>query len=309
MGLMFKYILKVTLTGLAFTAGSVISAQACDLSLESTGQMRFEDYSSVARETQPQKITLRLRNDGDEACTGYMSINAVDGDGHLIGLTGDRMSYGLFAGRESSQVLFQSGVQPQNQTPIRILAERSLSVEMYLVVDRLQNLPAGTYTTDLNLNIQNQSLSLLESTVIRIGTNIRPSLQANFTGIGGLVSSNKSSGSNSSRERTVLDMGELTPNETRRLGLQVRANSPVTIQVSSEHNGALKHEHNEGEIPYDVRLNQQNVDLSSTFIIDGQASLEQNGRTNPLVITLSDFGNKVPSGKYADVLTFRISAR
>lgn len=307
---MFKYVSKITLTSLAFTAGSVISVQACDLSLESTGQIRFEDYSSVARETQPQKITLRLRNDSEEACTGYMSVNAVDGDGHLIGLEGERMSYGLFSGRESSQILFQSGVQIQNQIPLRIPAEMSRSIDMYLVVDRLQNLPAGTYMTDLNLSIHDQSLGLLESKVIRIGANIRPSLQANFTGIGSLVSSNKSSGSNFSSQKAVLDMGELTPHETHRLGLQIRANSPVTIQVSSEHRGALQHEHNEGEIPYGVIFNRQNLDLSSTSILNGHASPKQNGRTNPLVITLSDFEDKkVPAGKYADVLTFRISAR
>lgn len=307
---MFKNVSKIILIGLAFTAGSAISAQACDLSLESAGQIRFEEYSSVARETQPQKITLRLRNDGDEACTGYMSVNAVDGDGHLVGLAGDRMSYGLFSGRESSQILFQSGVQTQNQIPLGIPAEMSLSVDMYLVVDRLQNLPAGTYMTDLNLNIQDQTLSLVESKIIRVGTNISPSLQANFTGIGGLVSSNKSSSSNSSQQRAVLDMGELTPNETRRLGLQIRANSPISIQVSSEHSGALKHEYDEGEIPYGIRLNQQNLDLSSISTLNGHASPEQNGRTNPLVITLSDFEDKkVPAGKYADVLTFRISAR
>lgn len=307
---MFKYVLKIILLGLALTIGSVISVEACDLTLESTGQIRFEDYSSVARETQPQKIVLRLRNDGEEACTGYMSVNAVDGEGHLIGLMGDRMSYGLFSGRESSQTLFQSGVQTQNQIPLRIPAEISRSVEMYVVVDRLQNLPAGTYMADLNLNIHSQSLDLLESKVIRIGANIRPSLQANFTGIGSLVTSNKSSGSNSSSHRAVLDMGELTPNETHRLGLQIRANSPVTIQVSSEYSGALQHEHQVGEIPYGVRFNQQNLDLSSTSILNGHASPKQNGHTNPLVITLSDFEDKkVPAGKYMDVLTFRISAR
>ncbi len=290
-------------------AGAAASPQACELSLESANQMRFEDYSSVDREARPQKITLRLRNDGDEACIGNISVDAVDGDGHLLGLAGEKMSYGIFSARETSQVLFQAGTQAQNQFALRVPAQSSHTLDMYMVIDRLQNLPAGTYIADLNLNIQSQALSLLDSMTIRVGANIRPSLQANFTGIGHLVSSENTSGSGSARQKAVLDLGELTPNETRKLGLQIRANAPVSIRVSSENSGALQHEYDEGEIPYGVRLNRQDLDLSLASVLNGYASPKKNGRTNPLTIRLSDFGKNVPAGNYSDVLTFRISAR
>ena len=306
---MFKIVSKFLAGGLALSAASVVSAQACDLTLESAGQVRFEDYSSTDREVRPQKITLRLRNDSDDACVGAMNIEAVDGNGYLVGLSGERMRYGLFSGRDSSQIVFQSGSQSQNQLPISLPADSSRTLDMYLVVDRFQNLPAGSYMTDLNLTLQNQDLRNLDSMTIRVGANVKPSLQANFTGIGGIVSSKSALTSKSSRQKAVLNLGELTPNETRRLGLQIRANSPVTIQVSSENSGALQHEHGEGEIAYGVRLNEQYLDLSSSSILRGYSSPKKNGRTNPLVVKLSDFGNNVPAGKYADTLTFRISAR
>jgi len=306
---MYKYVFKIVLLGITCLIASALNAQACDLSLESVSQIRFESYSSVSRTTQPQKIPLRLRNDGDEACKGFISVKAIDGDGHLLGLSGERMSYALFSGRDSSHILFQSGLSVQNQLPILIQAENSRIVDFYLVIDRLQNLSAGTYMTDLEMNFETANRNIFEAMTIRIGANIDPSLQANFTGIGGIITSEKSFNPKSSRSKAVLDLGELTPNETRRLGLQIRANSPVAIKVSSENSGVLQHEYEEGEIPYSVRLNRHDLDLTAISVLSGQVSPKKNGLTNSLTIKLSDFGKNVPAGHYSDVLTFRISAR
>lgn len=102
--------------------------------------------------------------------------------------------------------------------------------------------------TDLNFDFVTQSLDVLDTMVLRIGSDINPSLQANFTGLASPLISNNETGSNSNRQHAVLNLGEITPNETQRLGLQIRANAPVTIQVNSENKGVLLHEFDEGEI-------------------------------------------------------------
>ena len=284
-------------------------AIACDVSFENISRPVFESYSATARQVEPQKITLRLRNDADENCFGAIRIDALDGDGHLLGQNGQRMSYGLFSARDSSQILFQAGSKIENRISMNVPADGSRDVDLYLAIDRLQDLPAGTYMTDLNFDFVTQSLDVLDTMVLRIGSDINPSLQANFTGLASPLISNNETGSNSNRQHAVLNLGEITPNETQRLGLQIRANAPVTIQVNSENKGVLLHEFDEGEIQYTTKLNDRDLDLTTTTRLNGYASPNRNGVTNPLIITVSDFGKNVPAGNYYDVLTFQISAR
>jgi len=299
------YLYRIICVGICFSIFGLSSvATACDIVLENSSQSRFEEYNSQNRKVFPQKLNINLRNIGAEKCNGFLSVTAQGRNNYLNGSNGEFMTFRVYKARNTSQTLFQSNSNVQNRVPITLEAGSTKMIELFLVIDRFQNVSAGTYISDLDMTLTSSNLTPISSAQIRVGTKINPILQANITGTNGSATSN-----DQSHKRHSLSLGELLPNKNHRLGLQIRANTPVIISVASENKGALRHEIETAEIPYAFEINGQSLDMKQTSQIDGRSSLKTDGLTNPINIGLTDFGDKMPAGNYSDVITFQISAR
>ena len=72
---MYTHFVKLMFSVFMYLAIAGSPAIACDVSFENLSRPVFESYSATARQVEPQKITLRLRNDADENCIGAIPVS------------------------------------------------------------------------------------------------------------------------------------------------------------------------------------------------------------------------------------------
>ena len=287
-----------------FIMGFATSSEACDLNLESNPQSSNYEYSSQSRSASPQKIILRVRNTSSEKCVEFLNVQA-QGRENYLSAGSQSLTFRIYGGSNNSLLLFNSNANIQNTIPIIVDAQASVSLELFLVIDRFQNAMAGTYVSDLDVHFGPNEFERVQSFPLRLEARIKPNIQANITGLGTASISNATT----SRRRNSLKLGELIPKKNYRLGLQIRSNTPVSIRVDSDNKGSLRHQSEQTELPYAIELNGQLLQMKQSARIDGLSTIYKDGRTNPINIRLSDFGDKLPAGNYSDILTFHISAR
>lgn len=294
----------IGLLSFVFILSFANTAEACELNLESNPQSSHFEYNAQARTASPQKLTLRVRNTSSDKCIGVLSVQAQGRDNYLS--AGSQfLTFRMYGSSNTSQLLLQSNANLQNTVPMNVEAQASETFDLFLVIDSGQNALAGTYASDLDVRFDSKISDIMYNFPFRVETIIKPNIQANITGLGTASISD----TQISRNRNSLELGELIPKKSYKLGLQIRSNAPVSINVNSKNGGFLRHQSEPSEISYALELNGESLNIKQTSRINGLSSINKNGRTNPMNIRLSDFGSNLPSGNYSDVITFHISAR
>lgn len=282
--------------GLAF--GLTTGAQACDLALTRTPSAVVIDYNPFAVGPSAGALDLGLKNQGDAECDLRLSfIDEAGVPAASLALGGVGVQ---FRPRESSG-LRTSELEPGVfRYTLSGQASGDAQLDTAIVVDAVPD--AGTYAADLKLLIQDEEGKLLVPPLpVRVQLVSTPRAQLNLAGAAGAF------GSGSSVE--VVDFGDAVTGATRRIFVQVRANAPSTLSISSEHRGVMRRlgdVETPSNVPYTVELQGDPVDLSApwTKAIDPPRTLA--GASLPMLFTLGAVSGQM-AGKYQDVLTIDIS--
>ena len=281
-------------------SGWACQAQTCDMTLlQGPGTVTI-DYNPFAIGASSAALNLKLENRASEACDLELSFTDDSGAQRrdlVLGGVGVQ-----FRPRETSG-LRVSDLQPgifYFTVPGRTSAEAQFDVAV--VVDAVPE--AGEHGADLQLLVRDvDRTELLPAIPVRVVVISTPRAQLNLAGAAGAF------GSNSSVE--VVDFGDAVTGATRRIFVQMRANTPSTLTIKSEHRGVMRRVaddkiQTDSSVPYGVELDGDPVDLDGIWSrpVDPPRTLA--GMSLPMAFTLGAVTGQM-AGRYEDVLTLDLS--
>lgn len=292
---------RLSFAGLAATVVLLFlprPALACDLVVEPPEAVRIE-YNPFAVGASSGPLDIVFRNRADTACA--LRLLLIDDIGQPL----PALSLGgvivEFRPRETSG-LFRRDVEPgafllDIAPGATVRAELDAAVVLNAVVE------AGDHPADLRLSIlpSDPATAAPPPVPLRVILRSAPRAQVNIAGAAGAFASGSSV--------EVVDFGDAVAGTTRRVFLQVRANTEATLSVTSEHHGVLRHvELQEGGtvLAYALELDGDVVDLSDrwTRAIDPPRTLD--GVSLPMDFTLGEVAGRM-SGPYEDLITIDIT--
>ncbi|MHC3925699.1 hypothetical protein [Brevundimonas naejangsanensis] len=284
----------------AAALASSVSAQACDLAVRDGPQTVRIEYNPFAIGPSAGALDVGLENRGEAACDVRMSFTddiGLEVTSVVLGNVGVQ-----FRPREASGVQMadvQTAVfQYQLPAGAKGQAQFDAAVVQGAVAD------AGEYGVNLRLVMKTADGEPIGAPIpVRLILQATPRAQLNLAGAAGAF------GTGSSVE--VVDFGEAIAGVTRRIFLQVRANTLATVSIASQHGGVMhrvEEAPNAPTLPYTVELAGDDVDLSALWTkqIDPPRTLA--GISIPMTFVLGPVAGAM-EGRYADVLTIDISPK
>ena len=145
------------------------------------------------------------------------------------------------------------------------------------------------------------ALSLEPITALRTVTvlaNIPARAQSNFAGV--------TPGYLNGTSNATVDFGQIEKGASRRIVLQVRANTEALIAISSENNGAMVLEGGTHRIEYELALDGQICDLTLGCDVTRNPERTLDGSAYPMEFTLSDSADLF-AGDYRDIVVVDIN--
>lgn len=284
----------------AAALASSVSAQTCELAARDGPQTVRIEYNPFAIGPSSGALDINLENRGEAACDVRMSFTddvGVEVTSVVLGNVGVQ-----FRPREASGVQMadvQTAVFQYQLAPgAKGQAQFDAAVVQGAVAD------AGEYGVNLRLVVKTADGEPIGAPIpVRLILQATPRAQLNLAGAAGAF------GTGSSVE--VVDFGEAIAGVTRRIFLQVRANTMATVSVSSQHGGVMRRVEEAPDapaLPYTVDLDGDGVDLSTLWTkqIDPPRTLA--GISIPMTFILGSVAGAM-EGRYADVLTIDISPK
>lgn len=266
----------------------------CDVTIQELGESKVNGYNALAGGEYLEPIRIRLRNQGDDACTGSVTITRLIGGTRLDGPHSHALDYQIVDATIINRIVLDPVTNQSNAIPMTVPARGTIEIRPRLRVPGGQPGRSGRYDAVLEAKFRSADRKREDDTSFTVAAQVSPSAQANFVGF--------AQGGNAR-----LNLGELAPNVTGSIGLQVRASSDVELRISSENDGHLTGQ-NGFRIPYRMTVAGQLLDLADPDQIDVDLQDSVRGHTLPVSVVVGTFNN-APVGRYGDVVTFRISAR
>jgi hypothetical protein len=282
-------LLAVVLTAAAEAAPR---PRACDLVIQELGEAKINGYDALSGGDYLEPIRLRLRNRGDETCGGVLRISRTASFDQLDGPQGNYMNYSIVDPTNIGSVLLDPVTQQGQALPISVAAGATVEIRPRLLVPGGQSGRQGRYYATLLAKVDQGANVPSVETEFNVSAQVQSRVQANFVG----------------GRNAQLDLGELSPALSRSINMQVRATADIDIEISSEHQGNLKHEQGSALIPYSMTVANRAIDLSDTSSFNMPLANGIRGQNLPVTVTVGQFSN-APVGEYGDVVTFTISAR
>lgn len=295
-----RRILSLLATTTVLCAGFACQAQTCDVALTQGPGTVTINYNPFAIGASSTALDVKLENRADGACDLRLSFaddTGVEAAGWPLGGVGVQ-----FRPRESSGVTASTLEPGVFHFTLAGHSTGEAQFDVAVVVDAVPE--AGEHAADLQLLMRDvDRTELLPSVPVRVVLVSTPRAQLNLAGAAGAF------GSDSSVE--VVDFGDAVTGATRRIFVQVRANTPSTLTIKSEHRGAMRRVTDDkiasdSSVPYSVDLDGAPVDLSALWSREVDPPRTLAGMSLPMAFTLGVVGNQM-AGRYEDVLTIDVS--
>jgi len=272
----------------------------CDIHIQDHSRYAHNKYDSLSSYDYLEPLDIRVTHKGRGRCRGILNFERGASDGTLTGTNGDNLKFLLLDSYNTNAVLFNPQTGQTNGLYIDLKAGNSMRLKPYFHIQRRQPGQSGSYTAPIDMVFSAQKSSETRRQALNLRTKVKASVQANFTGVLRLPGLSGLS---------LLNLGNIQPGQTKRLGLQLRSNSDVDVTLSSRHNGSMKNVNYEGEfLRYDMIIGGQQIDLSDQDSLVLGASVSRNGITAPVDIIVENF-DSAAAGRYVDVVEVRVSAR
>lgn len=278
---------------LAVAAEAKPDKPACDVVVEELGEAKVNHYNALDGGNYLEEIRLRLRNRGDEACSGLVKISRISASPELDGPHGHKLSYTIVDQADFSSIVYDPVTNSGNPLAVTIPANSTIELSPRLFVPGSQPGRAGRYAATLEAAFTPAGkLKSQGSARVTVSAQVKATVQANFVG---------STDPRSAR----LDLGELEPHKQASIGLQIRSSSDYRISFRSKNRGVLVGPAS-ATIPYSLQYAGLAIDLSRKYEQDIQPGDPLELRTNMIRVTIGEFSD-APVGSYSDQVTIRIS--
>lgn len=283
------------------------SAWACEPELR-LSRAPTVDYDSFDGAQRIEPFEVEVINNGGTACVGQLIVGMTTTPRAFTTATGDEIAFDIIPEDSVSPRIYDPASNTSEPISIRLPPRQSRIVAMRLRLPAGQMAPAGDYSVPLDFvlsagpqpsnpggGLPVDFPSVTEAIVLY--ADVTPRVQANFTTI---------SATDNGRVG-MIDLDEITSNELRDFGIQIRSNVDVDISIRSEGRGNLVHaEDEDAKIPFTLSIAGQPIDLSAESSVPGQTSLA--GVTNAIQLRVGSTEG-ARSGEYSDDVVFTISGR
>ncbi|MGO4409637.1 MULTISPECIES: hypothetical protein [unclassified Brevundimonas] len=295
---------------------SLVSAQAhaaCRLSLDPIETVNLMGaggaaYDAFERSTYQTDFSVMIRNDGEDDCSGYLSLQNGDGRAVLRGYGGDTLDYRLTSSSGQSDLVSPQSETPSpaNAVPFSLTPGRVQVLGFSVRISPNQIVPSGVYDTTLLVRaFDTENGMLVVERPARLATTVRSAMTILLFEGGIPASSARDDAGVRTRQ---LDFDTLQEGEQANLRVLVQSNDGYAISFRSLNGGALWHENlgRASQIPYAVTFGGAKVALGTgeTRTSSFRAT-EMSGATDTLNVRIGRIG-AARAGRYSDEITIRV---
>ena len=288
--------------GCALAAALPGAAHACETEITPDSSAMYIDYDPLAFTRSEGQLAFTVTNKSEQDCA--VEIVLMDA-AQLSTAEVEIANSGIlvaFSARSGDALLHPSTVP--GVWRLNLAQGRSTGVVISGLVIKDAVPSAGRHEADLTVGIRGDgNASVPVSTLpLKVILFAQPRAQMNIVGAAGTFGKGPSV--------AQVDFGEIASNSSRRVFLQVRANTTARLSIVSANSGRLLREggaNDEGGIAYSAQLSEAPVDLTKywEWIFEPPRSLA--GTSLPLDLTIGTVAAE-RAGMYTDVLTIELSA-
>jgi len=265
---------------------------SCQLQIHNIQGHSPHNYNPLSRRDYVDQLSIRIKNVGTHLCMGVLEFDQGQGPPELTNGS-NSLDYLILSQNNHNQILYDTQRVRSQRMGIELQPGGVKTLQPRLFIPRAQAGTSGTYTSILDLVFRQSGQLNDRRTPFTLRTKLRASVQANFTGVDRSYGGGKIG---------LVKLGEMTPGQRRRLGLQLRSNTDVNVSIKSRNGGELFHNSLPGaSIGYGLHIDGQIIDLTSKDDITLTTDVDPNGLTSPIEIELDNFTN-APAGHYNDVI-------
>lgn len=164
---------------------------------------------------------------------------------------------------------------------------------------------SGTHQLNLLINIEDtvSGEQLLANKPLRIDCVVPSRAQTNFAGA--------APGFDNGVGIATLDFGEIVFDDSRQVQFQIRGNSDVIVEMSSENSGYMVNQENAdiSPIPYIVDADGVISDMRTPLMFTRRPEKSLAGSRYPLKVTIKEPEGGAYAGEYRDILSIDVTPR
>jgi len=243
---------------------------------------------------------VTFTNDGDSECRFTPVFRMEQPPFGLARGAGSPISYVLISLVDSQDVTPRSGltVRRPSQRQIVLGANENRTLLYRLAVNADQVEEAGTFTQEVTVEAQDDSMIAVGGARLVLGIDVLPSARIGLAGAYTM-----------SNGRALVDLGELREGPAP-VPLQVRVKSTgrYSLDVSSENGGRLRLGTSEWYVPYSLAIGGMRVNLASVDTLAGPTGSGLTRDALPMHFTIDDVDGR-RAGTYSDVISISVTAQ
>ncbi len=286
----------------AFATNAEAHATACDVSISSISPIPNVIYDPFEGQARTVNYVVGLTNAGADECSVGIAIGSPPpGAPRTFKNGADTIRYLL---EWPGGAVFQNNIAAPVGT-VRLYPGQTRNITLRVKVEAGLIAPAATYSDVLTFRLYRSGAGPL----VQVGTDrtatagavVEARAQVNIAGASGAFGTPFA--------LSEIAFGTLTTGATKGAIVQVRATSPVSIAVSSQNQGKLKHKTVTADpgVPYSMQLDGTAVGLAgASFSLNRSPPITLDGINYPMSLTIGDVAGR-PSGEYQDTLTINVA--
>jgi hypothetical protein len=247
-------------------------------------------------ESSRENFNIRVRNQGSGPCSATIRVARIDGSAVSANL-----EYRLRSGSSVLQILPNETAASTSQSELFVASlpagQNGRSVPFQLTFPTDWGIEAGFHSEQLQLTILDKSGLVTDTLLLAINVNVPPSVSIRIVGATG------------SNRIASINLGDIKPNMISRsdpFGVRIWSTSAYSVSFTSENQGVLRHEGGQDSIPYEMRMDDQLVDL----VAGGDFAFPDRTSSLGLVHRLRVQAGpaKGRAGEYSDRVTVTVTA-
>lgn len=236
-------------------------------------------------------IDIELRYDGTQAMPANLIITPDLSGAFQLDGPNTPLSYEIESANgafTSARYVMPITLQPGNSAGVHTLTFK---------VPPGQYADAGQSESQLRVELVDAATQapLLDERAFVLAANVPSRAQTNFAGT--------VAGYSNGTTHADVDFGVITAGASRTVNFQIRGNSDVNVEISSENGGKMVHDTDDTHVvPYSVVADNIPSDLTSPLTLMRRPERSLAGTSYPLIITIDEVLGSI-SGRYRDTIT------
>ena len=273
------------------------AAQECTPEFADTAQtVTVNNVQIGAGETSRESFRVRVRNSGDGQCSASIRFARIDGSS-----VSGNLAYTLRSGSSSLQILPNQAATATSDSDLFIAGvpggRNGRAIPFLLTVPSEWGIASGFHSEQLELTLLDSTGRTLDTLLLTINVTIPPAVAMRVVGATG------------SDNVARINLGTITPRGITRsdpFGIRVFSTSAYLVSFVSENRGNLMHEGGQDTIPYEMRMDNQLVNLRGRGTFSFPRRTNSLGRIHRLRVQAGPATGR--AGSYGDRVTVTVTA-